>query len=240
MSLRKLGSEYGSAILERVLQTNVLDKWMSQCIHGFRRHTRSKSTNINCLRGKTALVTGSTSGIGLSVARPLAENGCNIVYTGFSDKQHIDNIKSELEKHEYVKAVYIDADLSNSDDIARLGDQINNKVPEGIDILVNNAGFQHVSLVEECSAKKWDSMLTVMLTAPFLLTQHFIPAMRCKGWGRIINMASAHGHVASPRKAGYVTCKHGIIGLTKVVALETAGSGVTCNAVCPGYVNTPR
>nr|XP_054769230.1 D-beta-hydroxybutyrate dehydrogenase-like [Lytechinus pictus] len=174
---------------------------------------------------KVALITGSTSGIGLGIARALASKGRSILLTGFGIPT-------------YVPTTYLAGDLSRDDDVIGICKKIHSQYPGGIDILVNNAGFQFVSRVEEFPLDKWTNMMSVMLTAPFLLTQNLLPGMRTKGWGRIINISSVHGHVASLNKAAYVTAKHGIQGFTKVVALETARSGVTCNALCPGWVQT--
>ncbi|XP_054768122.2 D-beta-hydroxybutyrate dehydrogenase-like [Lytechinus pictus] len=187
---------------------------------------------------KVALITGSTSGIGLGIARALASKGRSILLTGFGSEELIEKHRTEIESTYNVPATYLSGDLSRDDDVIGICNKIHSQYPGGVDILVNNAGFQFVSRVEEFPLDKWTNMMSVMLTAPFLLTQNLLPGMRTKRWGRIINISSVHGHVASLNKAAYVTAKHGIQGFTKVVALETARSGVTCNALCPGWVQT--
>lgn len=194
------------------------------------------------LKGKIALITGSTSGIGLGVAQVLAARGCAIMLNGFGDPDAIEETRSALEKTYNITAAYHGADLSNgrearqcvTDTIASFGK---------LDILVNNAGIQHVDRVEDFPAEKWDSILAINLSAAFHTIAAAIPSMQKHGWGRIVNIASAHGLVASPNKAGYVAAKHGIVGLTKVVALEnaeqSATQNITCNAICPGWVLTP-
>ncbi|KAL3856719.1 hypothetical protein ACJMK2_011442 [Sinanodonta woodiana] len=196
-------------------------------------------TAVRALQNKVALVTGSTSGIGLEVATVLARNGANIVLNGFCDPKEIDNIQVRLKRKYEVDIHYVGGDLTKRNDVNTLCQKVDSLCPNGLDILVNNAGFQHVSRIEDFPLEKWDELLAILLTAPFLLTQHFISRLKNKGWGRIINIASMHGLRASPNKAAYVSAKHGVLGLTKVIALETASTGVTCNAVCPGYVDTP-
>ncbi|XP_059177389.1 D-beta-hydroxybutyrate dehydrogenase-like isoform X2 [Physella acuta] len=191
------------------------------------------------LAGKTALITGSTSGIGEGVARSLAAKGANIIFNGFGDEAEINKLVSSVQKEYKVDTTFIGGDLSKQEDVKALHQQAISKFPGGIDILVNNAGFQHVSPIESFPLDVYSKMIGVMLIAPFHLTQLCLGNMKQKGWGRIVNIASAHGHVASPNKTAYVSIKHGIIGLTKAVAIESAGSGVTCTAVCPGYVETP-
>ncbi|BFZ18396.1 hypothetical protein BsWGS_21434 [Bradybaena similaris] len=191
------------------------------------------------LAGRVALITGSTGGIGEGVARTLAQRGANIVINGFGDEKHIQNLLNSFKTEYKVEAAYVGGDLSKPEDVTALYNSALEKFPEGVDILVNNAGFQHVSPLESFPLDTWNKMLALMLTAPFQLAQLSIGRMKAKGWGRIVNIASAHGLVASPNKTAYVTVKHGLIGFTKTVSLETAGSGVTCNAVCPGYVETP-
>lgn len=180
------------------------------------------------LKGKTALITGSTSGIGLGIARVLHAHGAHIILNGFGDVTEIETLKAEL------KADYINVDLSNEAEIK----QLIIKAGE-VDILVNNAGIQHTALIEDFPTEKWNLIMNLMLSAPFHLTKGFLPHMKRNEWGRIINIASVHGLVASPNKSAYVAAKHGLIGLTKVTALETAETGVTCNAICPGWVLTP-
>jgi 3-hydroxybutyrate dehydrogenase len=186
------------------------------------------------LKGKTALVTGSTSGIGLGIAKALARQGANIVINGFGD---VDGPKAEIEALG-VKTAYHGADMSKPAEIADMM-KFAAATYGRIDILVNNAGIQHVASVEEFPVDKWDAIIAINLTSAFHTTRLAIPAMRAANWGRIINVASAHGLVASPQKSAYVASKHGIVGFTKSVALETATTGITCNAICPGWVLTP-
>ena len=190
------------------------------------------------LSGKTALVTGSTSGIGLGIARALAEQGANIVFNGFGDAQQIEKLYTDIGQEFGVQTAYHNADMSQPDQIAAMMTFAADKFG-GIDILVNNAGIQYVANVEDFPVEKWDAIIAINLSSAFHTTRLALPAMRQKNWGRIINVASAHGLVASPFKSAYVAAKHGLVGLTKTVALETAGTGVTCNAICPGYVLTP-
>ncbi|XP_067671486.1 D-beta-hydroxybutyrate dehydrogenase-like [Haliotis asinina] len=191
------------------------------------------------LKGLVALVTGATSGIGLGIAHSLAKRGCSIVVNGLGDAKVFENLKEDFARQHGVDTHFSGEDLAKLSDIQKLHNDVLKLYPRGLDILVNNAGFQHVCPVESFPTETWDAMIAVMLTAPFHLTQRFLPRMRVKGWGRIINMSSTHGHVASANKSAYISAKHGIIGFTKTVAIETAGSGVTCNAICPGYVETP-
>jgi 3-hydroxybutyrate dehydrogenase len=190
------------------------------------------------LRGKTALVTGSTSGIGLGIARSLAAEGANIVFNGFGDAAEIEKLQADTTKEFGVQCAYHGADMSKPAEIedmiayatARFG---------GVDVLVNNAGIQFVANVEEFPAEKWDAILAINLSSAFHTTRLSIPGMKKRGWGRIINLASTHGLVASAGKSAYVAAKHGLVGLTKATALELAQTGVTCNAICPGWVLTP-
>ena len=186
------------------------------------------------LKGKTALVTGSTSGIGLGIARQLARQGANIVLNGFGDTE---GPKAEIGSLG-VKVGYHGADMSKPADIA---DMMKFAAAEfgRVDILVNNAGIQHVAKVEDFPPEKWDAIIAINLTSAFHTSRLAIPAMREANWGRIINVASTHGLVASAGKSAYVASKHGIVGFTKALALETATTGVTCNAICPGWVLTP-
>jgi len=190
------------------------------------------------LNGKTAIVTGSTSGIGLGIARALAQQGCNILLNGFGDRAAIDALTAQLAAEFGVDVAYSPADMS-------LPEQVSAMIEQGvqrfgaIDILVNNAGIQHTAPVEEFPREKWEQILAINLSSAFYAIQAVLPHMRRRGWGRIINIASAHGLVASTHKAAYVAAKHGLVGLTKVVALETAPSAITCNAICPGWVLTP-
>jgi 3-hydroxybutyrate dehydrogenase len=186
------------------------------------------------LKGKTALVTGSTSGIGLGIALALARQGANIVLNGFGDIEGAKAAVSALG----VKVAYHGADMSRPADIADMMATAERDFG-GIDVLVNNAGIQHVARVEDFPIEKWDAILAINLSAAFHTTRLAVPGMRRRNWGRILNIASAHGLVASAEKSAYVAAKHGIVGLTKSVALETASTGVTVNAICPGWVLTP-
>jgi 3-hydroxybutyrate dehydrogenase len=190
------------------------------------------------LRGKVALVTGSTSGIGLGIARAFAAEGCHVVLNGFGPAADIEQTKDEISTAFRVKVSYSSADMSRPDKIAEM---VATTLAEfgRLDILVNNAGIQHVSPLEQFPVEKWDQILSINLSSAFHTMRLALPAMRSQKFGRIINIASTHGLVASPFKAAYVAAKHGIVGLTKVAALETAEDGITCNAICPGYVYTP-
>ena len=190
------------------------------------------------LQGKTALVTGSTSGVGRGIAKALAAEGANIVLNGFGSPNEIEEAKSEVSVTSGSEVRYYPADMSKPEQITAMVREAESTFG-GIDILVNNAGIQHVSPVEDFDDARWDAVIAVNLSSNFHSIKAALPAMRRQGWGRIINIASAHGLVASVQKAAYVASKFGAIGLTKVVALETAGSGVTCNAICPGWVLTP-
>ena len=190
------------------------------------------------LSGKVALVTGSTSGIGLGIARTLAEAGANVLLNGFGDRKLIDELVAEFRSKYKVKASYSAADLSKPPEIAAMIAQAARELG-GVDILVNNAGIQHVAPVDEFPPEKWDAVIAINLSAAFHAIRAALPQMKARNWGRIINIASTHGLVASAQKAAYVAAKHGIVGLTKVVALETATTGITCNAICPGWVLTP-
>ncbi|MVW73583.1 3-hydroxybutyrate dehydrogenase [Bordetella sp. 15P40C-2] len=189
------------------------------------------------LKGKVAVVTGSTSGIGLGIARAFAQQGADIVLNGFGDAAQIETLRADLAQEFGVTVLYDGADLSRGEAVRQL---IANTVQSlgRIDILVNNAGIQHTALIEDFPAEKWDAILALNLSAVFHGTAAALPHMKTQGWGRIINIASAHGLVGSPNKSAYVAAKHGVVGLTKVTALETAGSGVTANAICPGWVRT--
>lgn len=190
------------------------------------------------LKGKTALVTGSTSGIGAAVAARLAKDGANVVLNGFGDADEIETQRAGLEKEFGIKAGYSSADLTDPDAIEGMMGYVARDFG-GADILINNAGTQFVSPIEDFPVAKWDLIIALNLSAAFHTTRIALPGMKEKGWGRIINTASAHALVASPFKSAYVAAKHGIAGLTKVVALEGATHGVRCNAICPGYVFTP-
>lgn len=187
---------------------------------------------------RTAIVTGSTSGIGLGIATSLSEAGFNLVINGFGDADEIESIRANLEAKHGIRAIYSGADLTKPDQIEGLIASAEDAF-DHVDIVVNNAGVQHVAPVEEFPVAKWDLIIGLNLTAAFHTTRLVFEGMKARGYGRIINIASAHGLVASPFKSAYVTAKHGIVGLTKTVALEGAEHGVTCNAICPGYVLTP-
>src|SRR5688572_5116421 len=189
------------------------------------------------LQGKTALVTGSTSGIGLTIARALAAEGANVMLNGFGDAAEIEAVRAQIETGG-VRAGYDDADLTKPEAIERLVRRTAEELGP-IDILVNNAGTQFVSPVDQFPTEKWDLIIALNLSAAFHTIRLALPAMKEKGWGRIINTASAHSLVASPNKSAYVAAKHGIAGLTKTVALEAAAAGITVNCISPGYVWTP-
>jgi len=185
------------------------------------------------LKGKTALVTGSTSGIGLAIAKALAQQGANLVLNGFGDAEGPQAEITALG----VEALYHGADMSKPGDIEDMMKSAASKFGR-VDILVNNAGIQHVAKVEDFPTERWDAVIAINLTSAFHTTRLAVPAMRAANWGRIINVASAHGLVASAQKSAYVAAKHGIVGFTKSVALETATTGITSNAICPGWVLT--
>jgi 3-hydroxybutyrate dehydrogenase len=189
------------------------------------------------LAGKTALITGSTSGIGLGIAHGFAQAGINVVMNGFGDARAIEKERAALGA-QGVQAIYIDADVGRPEAIAVMMEEIVAAFGQ-LDILVNNAGIQHVSPVEAFPPEEWAAILAVNLSAAFHTSRAAVPLMKQAGWGRIINIASAHGLIASPYKSAYVAAKHGMLGLTKTVALEVAQANITCNAICPGYVYTP-
>jgi len=189
------------------------------------------------LRGKSAVVTGSTSGIGLGIAHALAKEGVNIMLNGFTDEATVSLLKKELSAIG-VKVEFSGADVGKIDQVEEMIDAAM-RAFGSVDIIVNNAGIQHVSPIEEFPLDKWDAVMATNLFSVFYATRKVLPIMRQKGWGRIINISSVHGIVASLNKIAYVAAKHGVVGMTKVTALETAGSGITCNAICPGWVLTP-
>lgn len=186
------------------------------------------------LKGKTAIVTGSNSGIGLGVAEELARAGADVVINSFTDRPEDHALAARIAAEFGVTARYIAADMSKGADCRALVERAG-----GCDILVNNAGIQHVAPVEDFPVEKWDAILAINLSSAFHTTAAALPVMRQRGWGRVVNIASAHGLTASPFKSAYIAAKHGVVGLSKTVALETAGQGITCNAICPGYVLTP-
>jgi 3-hydroxybutyrate dehydrogenase len=190
------------------------------------------------LKGKTALITGSTSGIGLGYARALAKEGANVMINGFGDAQEIAALVAELAKLNKAAALHSPADMTRPDDIramvADCGAQLG-----GPDILINNAGIQHVAPIDEFPDDKWDAIVAIILSSAFHTTKASLPAMKANGWGRVINTGSVHSLIASPFKVAYVSAKHGLAGMTKTVALEVARDGITVNNICPGYVWTP-
>ena len=186
------------------------------------------------LSGKTAIITGSNSGIGLGVAEELARAGADVVLNSFTDRPEDHALAEGLAARHAVNARYIAADMSKGEECRALIEQAG-----GCDILVNNAGIQFVAPVDEFPVEKWNQILAINLSSAFHTTAAALPGMKAKGWGRVVNIASAHGLTASPFKSAYVAAKHGVVGLSKTVALEVAGKGITCNAICPGYVLTP-
>ena len=190
------------------------------------------------LNGKCAIVTGSNSGIGLGIARVLAARGANVVLNSFTDSADDHALADSITADGGGQAAYIQADMSDADACRALVDKANDRFGR-VDILVNNAGIQHVAPIPEFPAARWDAIIAINLSSAFHTTAAALPLMRAGGWGRVVNIASAHGLTASPYKSAYVAAKHGIVGLTKVAALETAEEPITANAICPGYVLTP-
>jgi 3-hydroxybutyrate dehydrogenase len=190
------------------------------------------------LAGKAAIVTGSTSGIGLGIATALAEQKVKLMLNGFGEQSAIEQLRKGLADKHGVKIVFSPADMSKPAEIRAMVEAAERELG-AVDILVNNAGIQHVAPIESFPDDKWDAIIAINLSASFHAIKAAVPGMKRRGFGRIINIASAHGLVASGEKAGYVAAKHGLVGLTKVVAVETANSGITCNAICPGWVLTP-
>lgn len=190
------------------------------------------------LKGKTAIVTGSTSGIGQGMALALAQAGCNVMLNGLGDAAAIESQRAKMEKDAGSKILFNGADMTKPEQIDALMKETKSKFGS-VDIIVNNAGVQHVAPVDEFPPEKWDQIIAINLTSAFHMTRLAVPYMKQGGWGRIVNLASAHALVASPFKGAYVAAKHGLAGLTKTVALELAEKNITCNAICPGYVKTP-
>ncbi|MGD9331345.1 MAG: 3-hydroxybutyrate dehydrogenase [Desulfobacterales bacterium] len=190
------------------------------------------------LASKTAIVTGSTSGIGTGIASALAQAGCNIVINGFGKQDEIESVRSGLERKFGISARFDGSDMTKPDEIEKMILDAEKSFGR-VDIIVNNAGIQHVAPVDQFPVEKWEAILAINLTAAFHMIRIATPVMKKNGWGRIVNIASAHALVASPFKSAYVAAKHGLAGLTKTVALELAEQNITCNAVCPGYVKTP-
>ena len=190
------------------------------------------------LLGKRALVTGSTRGLGREIAESLARAGCNVALSGLGDAGEIEALRGRVEAEHGVTCIYEGADLTFPAQVADLIARVSARLG-AIDVLVNNAGMQFVSPLESFPQEKWDAIIALNLSAAFHATKAVLPGMRQRRWGRIVNISSAHGLVASPFKAAYVASKHGLIGLTKVTALETARDGITCNALCPGFIHTP-
>ena len=193
---------------------------------------------MQTLKGKTGLVTGSTSGIGLGIARALAGQGANIVLNGFGDAKEIDALQTSISSEFGVQTAYHNADMSKPSEIEAMMKFADEKFG-GVDVLVNNAGIQYVANIEDFPVEKWDAIIAINLSSAFHAIRAAVPGMKKRGWGRIINTASAHSLVASPFKSAYVSAKHGIAGLTKTVALELATFKITCNCISPGYVWTP-
>jgi 3-hydroxybutyrate dehydrogenase len=190
------------------------------------------------LQGKSAIVTGSTSGIGLGIARAFAAQGANVLLNGFGDEREIAELRTAMAKEFGVKVAFNGADISKPDRVRDMVAQATRELG-AVDILVNNAGIQYTASVEEFPDEKWDAIIAINLSSNFHAIKAVLPQMRQRNWGRIVNVASIHGLVASTNKVAYVAAKHAVVGLTKVVALETATTGITCNAICPGWVLTP-
>ena len=188
--------------------------------------------------GCVAVVTGSTSGIGLGIAEALAAEGCDLMINGFGEPREVESLRARIADDAGVRVLYSGADMSRPAEVRAMVEHATRELGH-VDILVNNAGIQHTASVQDFPAERWDAILSINLSAVFHATAAVLPQMLERNWGRIVNVASVHGLVASTQKVAYVAAKHGVIGLTKVVALETAATGVTCNAICPGWVLTP-
>ena len=200
--------------------------------------TTARTASDVALAGKGAIVTGSTSGIGLGIAQAFARAGMNVMLNGFGDMNQIEATRKEIASSHSVEVAYSGADMSKADDIAKMIEDARTELGQ-VDVLVNNAGIQHVEAIETFPVAKWDAIIAIDLSSAFHGIRAVVAGMKARKWGRIINIASAHGLVASPYKSAYVAAKHGMLGLTKTVALETAEHGITVNAICPGYVLTP-
>jgi 3-hydroxybutyrate dehydrogenase len=203
-----------------------------------KEQSQAHASSERALAGRAAIVTGSTSGIGLGIAEALARQGASILINGFGDPDEIERLRARLAAEHGVRALFDGADMSKPEAIARMAARAADELGP-VDILVNNAGIQHVSPIESFPPEKWDAVIAIDLSSAFHTTRAVLAGMKARKWGRIINVASAHGLIASPFKAAYVAAKHGLVGLTKVTALEGAESNITCNAICPGYVWTP-
>jgi 3-hydroxybutyrate dehydrogenase len=222
--------------------TNIPAGWLDRDLRVF--YTSAHSGRLPVfgeqlmLAGKAAIVTGSTSGIGLGIASALAADGCHVMLNGFGDRAAIERLRAGLAEKHGVHIAYSAADMARPDEIRGL---VAETVREfgGADILINNAGIQHVAKVVDFPEERWDAVIAINLSAAFHASKAALPHMIGRKWGRIVNIASAHGLVASAEKAAYVAAKHGLVGLTKVVAIEAANQGITCNAICPGWVLTP-
>jgi len=200
--------------------------------------TQTAKSGAPSLAGKSAVITGSTSGIGLGIAQAMAQAGADIMLNGFGDAKEIEKIRADLASEHKVKVVYDAADMTKPETIAAM---VQNAITAfgKLDIVVNNAGVQYVAPIDEFPIERWNQIIAIDLSSAFHTTRAALPGMKARKWGRIVNIASAHGLVASPFKSAYVAAKHGVVGFTKVTALETAELGITCNAICPGYVWTP-